>query len=223
MIGIVIPACNEEDSLEACIQAIRNAISEVEDRYNKIKVLVVLDDCQDQTLEIVKHLNVDYLECDARCVGLARDLGIRHLIDQGVTWIACTDADSRVDQKWLKQQLNAQPVDAICGVVEVDHWNELSQQTQEIYVSQYQDKMGHRHIHGANLSFSAEAYLKSGGFEAIACHEDVHLVERMQSLNMKIAWTNLVRVKTSSRLVARAPEGFAKFLLDIELNNTFAK
>lgn len=68
--------------------------------------------------------------------------------------------------------------------------------------------MGHSHIHGANLSFSRESYIQTGSFEALKCHEDVELVKRMQQLNLDILFSNLVRVATSSRLDARAPDVF---------------
>jgi len=38
--------------------------------------------------------------------------------------------------------------------------------------------MDHQHIHGANLSFSAEVYIQAGGFEPVPCHEAVSLIEK---------------------------------------------
>nr|WP_254423181.1 hypothetical protein [Psychrobacter sp. DAB_AL32B] len=79
--------------------------------------------------------------------------------------------------------------------------------------------MGHHHIHGANLSFSSDAYVAVGGFAHIACHEDVDLVRRFEAQSYAITWSNRVRVMTSSRLQARATEGFAAFLNNLEQNN----
>ncbi|TCB50730.1 glycosyltransferase [Acinetobacter sp. ANC 4779] len=217
MIGIVIPACNEEQYLEKCLHHIRLAIQALPTLSQEVRVLVVLDSCNDQSLEIVQNAGVEYLQCNFGCVGKARDLGVRHLIDSGATWIACTDADTWVDTQWLLQQINHQPADAICGVVEVDSWQNFSILTRKNYLAHYQDVMNHPHIHGANLSFSSNAYLQTGGFEALCCHEDVDLIQRMLKLNLKIIWSNLVRVKTSSRLNARAPEGFSSFLHQLEI------
>ena len=89
-------------------------------------ILGVLDSCTDQSLQIVQRAGVDYFQINFRFVGKARDLGVRHMINSGATWIACTDADSCVDTQWLLQQLNHQPADAICGVVEVDSWRNFS-------------------------------------------------------------------------------------------------
>jgi len=219
MIGIVIPACNEQQYLEKCLHYIRLAIQALPTSSREVRVLVVLDNCNDQSLDIVQNAGVDYLQCNFGCVGKARDLGVCHLINSGATWIACTDADTCVDTQWLLQQLNHQPADAICGVVEVDSWLNFSILTRKKYLAHYQDVMNHTHIHGANLSFSSTAYLQTGGFKALCCHEDVDLIQRMRNLNLKIIWTNLVRVKTSSRLNARAPEGFSSFLHQLEITS----
>ena len=145
--------------------------------------------------EAMIYCAAPYLCCNVRCVGQTRDLGVRYLIDQGVTWIACTDADRCVHSD-LSQQLLHQPADLICGVVVIDDWQDLSLQTQVLYKAHYQDRMNHRHIHGSNLSFSREAYLKVGGFQGLSCHEDVDLVQRMLTEQCQVVWSNQVRVAT---------------------------
>lgn len=216
-IGVVIPACNEEASMLACLTALQIAIDHLTPTIEVLSV-VVLDSCTDQTVKYVQQAQVDYLTTSVRCVGQARDLGIRHLIAQGADWIACTDADSQVNPDWLEQQLSHQPVDMICGVVEIKDWKDLSMQTKQHYLAHYQDQMQHRHIHGANLSFSAKAYINVGGFAALTCHEDVDLVRRFEAANYRLVWSNWVRVITSSRLQARTSEGFASFLNQLEVN-----
>lgn len=225
-IGIVIPAHNEAMTITKCLASVQTAIEQLPSTITAT-MLVVLDSCSDDTLTLVesmrvKSADVDYLCCDYQCVGQVRDLGIRHAIAAGATWLACTDADSVVTPDWLIQQIahiKAQPTDMICGVVSVDSWAHLTPQTREYYMAHYQDKMGHRHIHGANLSFSAESYLAVGGFAPLGCHEDVDLVKRFESTGYAITWSNRVRVITSSRLQARATEGFAAFLANLETNN----
>lgn len=225
-ISIVIPAHNEATSITQCLVAIQAAIKQLPSTIT-VTVLVVIDSCSDDTLTLVesmrlKSASVDYLCCDYQCIGQVRDLGIRHAIASDATWLACTDADSIVTQDWLTQQIahiKDQPTDMICGVVSVDSWAHLTPQTRKDYTAHYQDRMGHRHIHGANLSFSSEAYLVAGGFAPLSCHEDVDLVKRFESQGCAITWSNRVRVITSSRLQARATEGFAAFLATLETNN----
>lgn len=217
-IAIVIPAHNEAATIMDCLTSVQMAISQLPSTITAYP-LIVLDSCTDETLSLVKSAKVEYLTCDYRCVGKVRDLGIRHAIAAGATWLACTDADTLVSADWLAQQVwhsKQQPTDMICGVVSVDSWAHLTSQTREAYLTHYQDMMGHRHIHGANLSFSAQAYLVVGGFEPLACHEDVDLVKKFQNQGYLITWSNRVRVTTSSRLQARAAEGFAAFLANLE-------
>ncbi len=219
-IGIVIPAHNEAEHITACLTAINTAIKQLPPTICAT-VLVVLDSCEDDTQKLVDCLGAASLACAFRCVGQVRDLGIRHLIAQGADWIACSDADSQVEPDWLISQLHhlqQAAADMICGVVDVDSWQHLSHMTRERYIAHYQDKMGHRHIHGANLSFSAKAYLAVGGFDPLPCHEDVKLVEKFETQGWHIIWSNQVRVATSSRLDARTQGGFGSFLANLETN-----
>ena len=222
-IGIVIPAHNEADSISACLDAIKQAIAQLSSDI-AVQPVVVLDSCDDDTLSKVQNAHVDWLRCEFRCVGKVRDLGVRYLIEQGADWIACTDADSMVEADWLMAQikhLKAEPTAMICGVVSIDCWDALSENTKQQYLAHYQDCMNHRHIHGANLSFTSQDYVAVGGFDELTCHEDVGLVKKFEQANLSIIWSNLVRVVTSSRLDARADEGFAHFLRGLE-NQTSA-
>lgn len=214
-IGVVIPAFNEQEYLERCLIALHHALTQCHDLALEIEVLVVLDSCSDRSLDIVKTFKVNYLECAFQCVGQTRDLGIRYFIEKGMQWIACTDADSEVAPDWFIQQSLHQPTDVICGVVEIQHWQHLSDHVRQDYLNHYHDQMQHAHIHGANLCFSIQAYLRAGGFEPVSCHEDVSLVEKMKTLGMSISWSNKLRVVTSSRLVGRTPQGFATFLSNL--------
>ena len=226
-IGIVIPAHNEAETIINCLTSVQTAIKQLPVSIEAF-VIVVLDSCTDDTLNKVKAAGIDYISCDYRCVGKVRDAGIRHAIAQGATWIACTDADSIVTTDWLVQQvihilqpIEGKPsIDMICGVVSIDKWDHLTPQTKADYLAHYQDSMGHRHIHGANLSFSSEVYLELGGFAPLPCHEDVDLVNRFESQGFNILWSNKVRVITSSRLQARAKEGFAAFLNNLQQSSS---
>lgn len=222
-IGIVIPAHNEAMTIAKCLASVQSAIDQLPSTI-KAYPLVVLDSCTDDTQKLVKATGVDYLCCNYHCVGQVRDIGIRYAIENGATWLACTDADSVVPMDWLVQQIEHiiyQPTDMICGVVDIDSWAHLTPQTREDYIAHYQDRMGHRHIHGANLSFNSKAYLAVDGFTHLPCHEDVDLVKKFEDQGYAITWSNRVRVLTSSRLKARATEGFAVFLANLENNNLY--
>ncbi len=73
--AVVVPAYNEAETLGACLAAIQQAIAQLPPAVSEVKVLVVLDSCDDQSVEIVQQAGIDYLCCEVRCVGKARDLG----------------------------------------------------------------------------------------------------------------------------------------------------
>ena len=215
MIGILIPAHNEEDLLEECIRAALRAACHERLEGETVLVLVVLDSCTDRSSEIVDRYPVHSLAIEARNVGQARAAGARFLLERGVRWISCSDADSRVAKDWLVAQL-ALGTDAVCGTVTVDQWNIAFDESAQIrYHQHYQAREGHRHIHGANLGISAEAYQRSGGFEPLACDEDVQLVRQLERCGATIAWSQRPQVLTSARLDSRARGGFGDFLRDM--------
>lgn len=212
MIGILIPAHNEEDLLEDCLRAALRAAQHERLQGECVEVLVVLDSCTDRSSTIVGNYPVHCLEIDARNVGQARAVGAAFLLERGARWISCSDADSRVAHDWLVAQLSLE-ADAVCGTVTVEAWHESFDQSAQIrYHQQYQAGEGHRHIHGANLGISAEAYQRAGGFEHLACDEDVQLVRQLERCGANIAWSHRPQVLTSARLDSRARGGFGDYL-----------
>lgn len=212
MIGILIPVHNEEALLGECLEAALIAANHPGLLGESVQILVVLDSCSDASAAIAHTFAVQRLEVQARNVGHVRGVGARHLLNQGARWISCTDADSRVAPDWLVAQL-ALNADAVCGTVTVDTWSEGFDSVAQIrYLQGYQACDGHRHIHGANLGISAGAYIRAGGFEPLACHEDVQLVRDLERCGALIAWSHSPQVVTSARLEARAQGGFGDYL-----------
>ena len=212
MIGILIPAHNEQDLLAQCLQAALAAAKHPKLNGESVSVVLVLDSCSDRSAEIAAGYPIHVLHINARNVGAARSLGAQWLLEQGARWIACTDADSLVAEDWLYAQL-ALNSDAVCGTVAVDDWGTLiDEPTQARYHAAYEACDGHRHIHGANLGFSARAYRQAGGFEPLTCHEDVQLVKQLQASGASIAWSHRPKVTTSARLDCRAAGGFGDYL-----------
>lgn len=224
MIGVAIPAHDEEASLGACLAALLAAACEPALDGEAVAVLVVLDACADGSGAVVRDYRPRFegagvaLECikvDERRVGAARAAGARRLLALGARWLAFTDADTRVSPQWLAAQL-ALDADVVCGSVAVDDWSPHAERADALrahFAGTYQDRDGHRHIHGANLGVSAAAYLAAGGFEAVPCHEDVLLVQALERTGARFAWSARPRVFTSARTDARARGGFGDTLL----------
>jgi glycosyltransferase involved in cell wall biosynthesis len=209
MIGVAIPAHNEEACLGACLQAVLRAAMHPQLAGEPVMVCVVLDACDDGTAAIVREwqtafalagCRLDALEIAARQVGNARAAGALHLIAADARWLAFTDADTRVSPQWLAVQVTL-GAEVVCGSVAVDDWSPHAGKAQllrEHFARTYHDREDHRHIHGANLGVCALAYQAAGGFAAVACHEGA-----------------LPRVFTSARLDARARGGFGDTLLAV--------
>lgn len=180
MIGVAIPAHDEEASLGACLAALLLAARNPVLGGEAVAVLVVLDACGDGSRAVVRHnqplfaaagVALDCIEVDERRVGAARAAGARRLLALGARWLAFTDADTRVSSQWLATQL-ALDADVVCGSVAVYDWSPHAERADalcEHFARNYQDRDGHRRIHGANLGVRAAAYLAAGGFEAVPC------------------------------------------------------
>lgn len=220
MIGVVIPVHNEEHHLKACLDAIAIASKHAGLQGETVQVIVVLDACSDSSRSIAQAYPFHALSVDERNVGLARAAGADFLIALGARWLAFTDADTIVSAAWLSTQLSLGK-DAVCGSVQVSDWSPHGQHAHFIqahFEASYTDADGHRHIHGANLGVSADAYLQVGGFSPLACSEDVALVEALLAHGIDIAWSAAPRVVTSARVNARASGGFGDTLLKVVSN-----
>lgn len=215
MIGIVVPANDEEALIGRCIAGLAIAARHAGLRGEVVEIVVVLDACRDATRAVAEAHGAMCLEVEARNVGIARATGASALIARGARWLAFTDADSEVAPDWLARQMES-AADAVCGVVCIDDWGDYGADARARYEAGYEDADGHRHIHGASLGVSSEAYLRAGGFPPLRCSEDVELVRRLDGQGAMIRWTNAVRVSTSARRLARAPGGFAAHLRQIE-------
>jgi glycosyltransferase involved in cell wall biosynthesis len=215
MIGVVVPANDEESLIGRCLEALKLAARHPALCGEAVEIVVVLDACRDATQRVALAHGAACVAVEARNVGVARATGASALIAQGARWLAFTDADSAVAPDWLARQVET-VADAVCGVVCIDDWGDYSAEARASYEAGYVDADHHRHIHGASLGVSSAAYLRVGGFAPLRCSEDVELVRRLHGQGATIRWTNTVRVNTSARRVARAPDGFAAHLRHVE-------
>jgi len=226
MLGIVIPAHNEEACLPGCLAALYVAASHPALRGETVLIHVVLDHCEDGSEDVLKRwqqrrqsacVALSWSQIDKRKVGAARASGANRLLARDVRWLAFTDADTQVSPEWLVQQL-ALEVDVVCGSVAVDDWSPHAGQAAMLrthFSQTYNDRDGHRHIHGANLGVAADAYRKAGGFQSVPCHEDVYLVAALERIGARFAWSAAPRVVTSARTDARARGGFGDTILAV--------
>ena len=236
-IAVVMPAHNEDQHLGCALLAVQRA-ADVLHRLRpdvEVRVTVVLDSCTDGSAGIaVRYAAADRrfsaLEVAFRNTGASRGAGIRaagigtaRRRPPGVrwtpppwagrTWLANTDADSRVPENWLVRQLEFADAgaDAVLGSVEPDPEG-MDPELLRRWLERHPFEEDHPHIYGANFGVRASAYLAAGGFPKLSSHEDRTLVQSLRNRAFTVTATDSMRVLTSGRLHARAPHGFGAYL-----------
>jgi glycosyltransferase involved in cell wall biosynthesis len=218
VVGIVVPARNEEDLLPAALSALARAGQPLPRRGVVVDLLVVADSCTDATATVARSLGVDVLEVSVGAVGPARAAGFQALLrrhpgtPRDRFWLASTDADSRVPANWLVGQLvlAATGADVVVGTVSVDDWSSHPPHVEARWRAGYDPRDGHGHVHGANVGARADAYVDVGGFAALESGEDVALVAALA--HRRVLRTGAIPVLTSARPRSRAGGGFADHL-----------
>ena len=207
MIAAIVPAHNEEGQIPSCLAALRAAARCPRLGGEQTILVVVLDDCTDNTRSLAQRLGVTTIALNARNVGAARVLGAQLAVAAGARWLAFTDADTQVAADWIAAQL-ALRSDAVCGTVAVGEWESYGD-----------DMRRHCHIHGANFGVSARAYERAGGHSPLEGSENVALVKALQASRASIAWSAAPRVFASVRRLFRAPGGFGATMARVAQEN----
>lgn len=215
MIGVIVPAHNEESVIGECLRSVWISAGWGALRGEPVKVFVAPDRCSDGTARIATLLGAELVTGHGN-VGIARAAAARAAIAAGARWIASTDADSRVPRDWISGQL-ACAADAFCGVVSVADWQGYEPRVRAAFHASESHCEGHPHVHGANLGVSAQWYVRCGGFPPLPAHEDVNLVQALVRANARIARLPTPMVITSARRDPRAKEGFGDYLQRLEL------
>ncbi|XVV16954.1 glycosyltransferase [Actinoplanes sp. CA-131856] len=209
-IAVVVPAHDEEALLPGCLHALRACPSPV-----PVEVVVVADSCTDGTVARAGAAGAHVVSTDARNVGRARAAGAAYAMRAGTEglWLATTDADSRVPPGWLEWQLaHARAgADLVMGTVRVDDWLRWPVALRAVYEAGYR-RAAQPHVHGANLGFSATAYVSAGGFPPLPFDEDRELISRFLAAGARVVTDDGCPVSTSARPAARAPHGFSAHL-----------
>lgn len=215
MIAVLVPAHNEARRIGACLRAIAAAALHPAMQTHEVEVFVALDRCTDATADIVARMGAHAVIPEAPGVGAARAAAAAAALQRGATWLAHTDADTRVPRHWLAAQM-ACGADVFCGPVRVSRWRGYCEATRRAFELWERAEDGHPHVHGANLGCSAAAYLALGGMAAHVTGEDVDFVRRAEAMGLDIARRGDPCVLTSARRNARAPAGFSHFLAALE-------
>lgn len=218
-IGVVIPARNEEATIQKCIASVL-AAGESHRRRGALWIVVVADACCDRTTSFARSAigaHGQVIETDVSSAGSARRLGAQAVIerfrdvDPRSIWLANTDADTCVCRDWIDVhlQLADQGVTGVAGIVRLGP--DGSPEAHEVYRRTYSigEDGTHSHIHGANIALRADAYLDIGGWAERALAEDHCLWRRLRGRGWRVSSPTRSVVITSGRLKGRAAGGFA--------------
>ncbi|HEX3564209.1 MAG TPA: glycosyltransferase [Acidimicrobiales bacterium] len=233
LLAVVVPAHNEELTIEPCLESIYDSLDHPEVRGIPAMVVAVLDDCSDTTGDRVlprRRPPTAVIEIRARNVGIARSIGFQAALDAGAglppetVWLATTDADSVVPADWMARQLawRSRGAQAVAGTVRVSSWCEQPSPVMRAYDSHMAIlglTHGHPHVHGANLSMSAHAYLAAGGMPPLAHSEDHALWTRLKRVGVRTVSAGDLAVETSARREGRAGQGFSDLLRSFEMGS----
>lgn len=240
-VAVVVPVHNEEQHLRRALGGVRAAADVLLDRHPGIDVrmVVVLDSCTDNSGAVAAAFaaadpRFSLLQVAFRSVGRSRHAGIRPVLTgslpgsagagtlpaAGQLWLANTDADSCVPEDWLVRQvvLADRGADAVLGTVEPDP-DGMDRDLLRRWHTRHPLGEGHPHIFGANIGVRGSAYVLAGGFPRQRSHEDKVLVERLRRRGCRVISTDTVRVLTSGRTEARAPQGFGAYLLALGMES----
>jgi glucosyl-3-phosphoglycerate synthase len=228
---VVVPARDEARRICACLQAL--AAQTI--GRNAFAVIVVLDDCSDDTRAVVDEvarrcrLDVTLIPAPRRGTGPARktgmDLACERLLSDGRAdgLIASTDADTRPTPDWLERQLShlARGSRAVAGRIELDPveaaWlpdavlRRRARDAGERFARVLSLDPGaqHHHFAGASLGVTAGTYRLVGGIEPHPSLEDARFAERLGAFGVAIARPSNVVVTTSARSDGRARHGLS--------------
>lgn len=219
-VGVVIPAQNEETTIESCIRSVLGSLARA--RVNHW-VVVVADSCTDSTATRARRAlgsAGEVMEVSLGSAGAARRQGVARVLrhwqslDPSRVWLANTDADTRVSDDWIAVQLGFadEGVTAVAGVVHLEAGGSAA--AHEVYRKTYMTSAEgtHTHVHGANLSVRADAYQDVGGWSNLPLAEDHCLWSRLRGKGWRVSSPVSSVVTTSARLEGRAKGGFADTL-----------
>jgi glycosyltransferase involved in cell wall biosynthesis len=160
-----------------CLASVLAVARTPELQGERVLVVVVADSCSDDTARIAEAAGAIAIAVNCRNVGQARAAGAVRALDAGALWLVFTDA----------------------GTVAVEDWHDHGERMRSHHARNYEDRDGHRHIHGANLGVCAHAYQSAGGFPPLQSSEDVALVNALIASGAHVAWSAAPRVVISAR------------------------
>lgn len=198
LISVVIPAYNEENNIESCLESITNQ-ELAQDEY---EVIVVNNNSSDDTANIVsQHFpKVKLINEEKQGVVFAR---IKGVAEAKGSIIAFIDADCIASKLWLKNIKEAyrKPNIVAVGGYIIYEPKLLASNIAEKVTNTFCSIVNI--MTAANFSFKKEVYLKCGGFSPkINLNEDIYLSLALRKYGKIIALKNNPIITSSRRFTS---------------------
>lgn len=200
-ISIIIPVYNEEEGLEACLQAI------AKQKVKPLEVIVVDNNSTDDTAAVAARFGFVKLLSEPR-------QGVTHARKRGFDEargdiIARIDADTLVPADWtvrLREVFADQTVDAVSGVAMYYNvsaawiFDAIDLFFRRRLSWQLKDRM---YLWGANMAMRRKAWreVRSRLCEHGGIHEDYDIAIHLQELGGKVVFDERLRASVSSRRI----------------------
>jgi len=215
-VSIVIPALNEEDSIEDCLRSIRDQ------SFRDYEIIVVDGGSTDGTVEIADRYADRVISAPGSSIGEARWIGIQEA--QGEI-IVSTDADTLHPRFWLDRltrHFKDPDVVAVGGAVYPSNPSEMTL----AYTAGLNTVANSLHwFIGSNMAFRKEAFIRAGGYPLLIKGEDWSLSARLANYGRTVydpeayVWTD---IPVSRQVEFAAIAGSAGLLsLGLALENPF--
>ncbi|UDY37476.1 glycosyltransferase [Dermatobacter hominis] len=221
-VGVVIPARDEEAVVAAAVSSVRRSLAAA--GVVRSCIVVVADDCRDGTVAAARAAlgcSGEVLEVGHRCVGAARQEGSARALRRlgarpEACWLLSIDADSSAPADWVTRHLAhaSAGIECVAGVVDLVRGTPapLRRAFHRRYGLDGRSEGRHHHVHGTNLGIRGDTLLAAGGWPSSATGEDHGLWDAVGALGRWRVQDAAIVVRTSGRLVGRAPLGFARDL-----------
>ncbi|KKR34154.1 MAG: Glycosyltransferase, probably involved in cell wall biogenesis [Candidatus Gottesmanbacteria bacterium GW2011_GWA2_41_12] len=225
LISVVIPAYNEEKYIKETLLSLKNQSAHGFD----FEIIVVDSSSTDKTAEIATEMGAGIISVPKINPGFARQKGVEKAKGE---IIACIDADSSADSKWLINIVNHFKNENIVGLT----GKVLSRDKSVIFTLFYlfftpvfyklNFLLGKTIFQGQNFAVKKDAFLKIGGFtNGIISAEDADLGNRLSSCG-RVIYAQDVLVRTSARrlgegskIAVRWPMAYLKLVWGIDTGN----
>lgn len=210
-LSLVIPAFNEAATIEGCLESV------FAQHHPFDEVLIVDNNCTDNTIALAKQFNVQIVTEQRQGVVYARDAGFDAATGDVIGRI---DADTLLDPDWTTRLLAVfadEDIAAVTGPVYYhDMPGKVTGQKADTFIRASLDKMATKakFLFGSNMAIRRLAW---GVMRDVVCrekayHEDLDLAIHLVDYDYQIMFDKNLIAGVSSRRVENSPADFRKYM-----------